>query len=471
MTAVDTPTKDRPPRPDVSMITDVGTLSRSELRERGRALRKEVPRSSHTGWIPPPNRRDPLEILAESNALRVPELVPVRHGRMLASAFNYFRGAPAVMAHDLSTTATTSIRPQICGDAHVANFGLFATPERRLIFDLNDFDETLPGPFEWDVKRLAASMVIAARTSGYRDDVTREVVAGAVRNYAGHCRALAELATIDIWYLHADIDELAAREANANVRKVVERAAGKARTRTSLQELGKLTTIIEGRRVIIDDPPLVMHLPFETEVDVLRQFFDEYAGTLRADRQHLLRQYRLVDVARKVVGVGSVGTRCYIVLGAGRADLDPLFLQIKEAQASVLAPFCGPSEYGNHGERVVVGQRLMQAASDTFLGWSRDREGAEFFVRQLRDMKGGFNIETLNPVLLRRYADGCVWALARAHARTLDPALVSGYLGSGATFAEAVTRFAVDYADQTERDHAQLVEAVKDGHIEAIEGC
>lgn len=467
MTTTDTSTIGRP---DIATITDVGQTPRGELRARGKELRKEVTRASHAGWTAPADRRDPLEILAESNATRLPDLVPVRYGRMLASAFTYFRGAPAVMAHDLSTTPMTSIWPQICGDAHIANFGLFATPERRLIIDLNDFDETLPGPFEWDVKRLAASVVVAARTSGYDDDLARSIVTDAVTRYADIAALLAEMSTLDIWYLHADVDDLIHNETDARTRKSVEAVVAKARTRTNLKTLEKMTTVIEGHRVIVDDPPIVMHLPYEQEIEGIRQFFADYFDSLQAERRHLLRQYHLVDIARKVVGVGSVGTRCYIALGAGRADLDPLFLQIKEAKASVLEPFCGASEFDNHGERVVVGQRLMQAASDLFLGWSRGPAGYEFFVRQLRDMKGGFDIETMSPPMLRRYAIGCGALLARAHAKTLDPGLVSGYLGKGTTFAQAIAEFAIGYADQTERDHAQLVEAVKDGQIEALEG-
>lgn len=454
----------------VAAISDVSDASRAELRDRGRAFRKDVRRSSHGGWTPPARRRDPLEVLAESNASRVAELVPVRYGRMLASPFTYFRGAPAVMAHDLATTPTTSIRPQICGDAHVANFGLFATPERRLTFDINDFDETLPGPFEWDVKRLAASIVVAARSAGSSDDRTRPIVDDAVRAYARRARELSELTTLDIWNLHTDVDAQLDSLDDAAARRALVKAAEKARTRTHMRTLDKLTTVIEGHRVIVDDPPLIMHLPYQDEIDAVRQFFADYAATLQPERRHLLRQYRLVDLARKVVGVGSVGTRCYVALGAGRAELDPLLLQIKEAQASILEPFCGASEHANHGERVVAGQRLMQSASDIFLGWSRYHDGTEFFVRQLRDMKGGFDVAALTPALLRRYATSCAITLARAHARTLDPALVSGYLGGGATFATAITEFAIAYADQTETDHARLVEAVRSGQVEAVEG-
>lgn len=455
-----------PPRMPHSAITDVRGRSRHELREHGRAIRKEVPRSSHGGWAPPPDRRDPLEILAESNATRLPDLVPVRYGRMLADPFSYFRGAPAVMAHDLARTDATPIRPQICGDAHIANFGLFATPERRLTFDVNDFDETLPGPFEWDVKRLAASIAVAGRTAGCPDAEAREIVTTAVRAYSRRARELAELTTLDIWNLQTDVDEQMPRLPDRAARKALAEVADKARSRTHLRTLSKLTTVIEGHRVIVDDPPLIMHLPYQDEIDAVRQFFDDYASTLQTERRHLLRQYHLVDLARKVVGVGSVGTRCYVALGAGRADLDPLLLQIKEAQASVLEPFLGASEHANHGERVVVGQRLMQAASDIFLGWSRGPQGTEFFVRQLRDMKGSFDITTMTPGVLGHYAASCARTLARAHARSLDPALVSGYLGSGEVFADAIAHFAIAYADQTELDHARLGEAVRDGRIE-----
>jgi uncharacterized protein (DUF2252 family) len=445
-------------------------MSRQDLRDRGTAIRKEVPRSSHAGWAPPPDRRDPLAILDESNATRLPELVPVRYGRMLTDPFSFFRGAPAVMAHDLARTPTTSIRPQICGDAHIANFGLFATPERRLTFDVNDFDETLPGPFEWDIKRLAASIAVAARTSGSPDATARNIVRDAARAYARRSRELAELTTLDIWNLQTDVEAQLTRLPDREARKVLADVAGKARTRTHLRTLSKLTTVIEGQRVIVDDPPLVVRLQYQDEIDAGREFFENYASTLQPERRHLLRQYRLVDLARKVVGVGSVGTRCYVALGAGRADLDPLLLQIKEAQASVLEPFLGRSEQINHGERVVVGQRLMQAASDIFLGWTQGPAGFEFFVRQLRDMKGSVDIAGMTPSLLDNYAVSCARTLARAHARSLDPALVSGYLGSGERFAEAVAEFAIAYAGQTVHDHAQLVEAVHDGRIDAHVG-
>jgi uncharacterized protein (DUF2252 family) len=455
----------------VAQITNTGLATRDELRELGRSLRKEVPRSGHAGWTPPPSRRDPLEILEESNATRLPDLVPVRYGRMMVSPFTYFRGSPAVMAHDLATTPTTTIRPQICGDAHVGNFGIFASPERRLVFDLNDFDETLPGPFDWDVKRLAASIAVAGRDAGFDDGAIREILVDAVRAYADAARRLAELSALDIWYLHADVEDYERQaESSGTPMKGVEKAATKARSNTSLRALDKLTTMVDGRRVIVDDPPLVDHTLETTDHELVRTFFANYRDTVSDDRRHLLERFELVDVARKVVGVGSVGTACYIGYYAGKADGSPLFLQVKEAQSSVLEPFSGRSTFANHGQRAVVGQRLMQATSDLFLGWSKGPAGRDFFVRQLRDMKGGFDVQRLDRADFGRYATVCASVLARAHAKSLDPALVSGYLSSGRTFATAITEFAVAYADQTETDHARLVEAVRDGRVEAIEG-
>jgi uncharacterized protein (DUF2252 family) len=456
---------------EVARITDTGSATRGELRELGRSLRKEVPRSGHAGWTPPSSRRDPLEILAESNASRLPDLVPVRYGRMMVSPFTYFRGSPAVMAHDLAATPTTTIRPQICGDAHVGNFGIFASPERRLVFDLNDFDETLPGPFEWDVKRLAASIVVAGREAGLDDRAIREIVVDAVIAYADAARSYAEQSVLDIWYLHFDVEEYQRQAASSRGQaKIVAKAMTKARSNTSLRALDKLTTLVDGRRAIVDDPPLVDHTLETADQEVVRTFFANYLDTVSDDRRHLFERFELIDVARKVVGVGSVGTACYIAYHAGRSDGAPLFVQIKEAQSSVLEPFSGRSPFANHGQRVVVGQRLMQATSDLFLGWSHGPGGRSFFVRQLRDMKGGFDVQHFDRADFDRYATACASVLARAHAKSLDPALVSGYLSSGKTFAAAIAEFAVAYADQTQIDHAQLVQAVRDGQIEAIEG-
>ena len=458
-------------RDEVARITDTGSVRRDGLRELGRRFRKEVPRSAHAGWTPPPGRRDPLEILAESNASRLPDLVPVRDGRMMVSPFTYFRGSPAVMAHDLAATPTTTIRPQVCGDAHVGNFGIFASPERRLVFDLNDFDETLPGPFDWDVKRLAASIVVAGREAGLDDGAARQIVVDAVLGYAYRSRRLAERSVLDIWYLHFAVEEYGRRAASLGSRlKGVDRAVTKARANTSLRALDRLTTTVDGRRVIVDDPPLVDHTLEIADQEAVRTFLAHYLDSVSDERRQLLERFELVDVARKVVGVGSVGTACYIAYFAGTSDGSPLFLQVKEAQPSVLEPFSGRSVFANHGQRAVVGKRLMQAASDVFLGWAYGPSGRSFYIRQLRDMKGGFDVQRLDRAGFDRYAMACASVLARAHAKSLDPALVSGYVGGGKAFAAAIAEFAVAYADQTEVDHAQLVEAVRAGRIEAIEG-
>lgn len=445
-------------------MTDTRALSRDELVELGRSLRGVVPRSSHADTPLERPGRDPLAVIDTTNASRVADLVPVRWSRMAASAFGFFRGAPAVMAADLAGTGVAGVSPQLCGDAHVANFGLFATPERRLAFDLNDFDETLAGPFDWDVKRLAASVVVASRAAGHPAQVARAAAVASAIGYAQRARELSELSPMEIWYLHTDVDAAGA-EASADVRPVISRAARKARGRTHLQAFEKLASLVDGRPQIVEDPPLVMRLRMDEQLDQLQAFFDEYLATLPAERRHLLRNYRLVDAARKVVGVGSVGTRCYIALGLGHAQGDPVFLQIKEAQASVLEPHLGSSPHAHAGERVVVGQRLVQANGDAFLGWSRGPGGSEYFVRQLRDMKGGFEIESLTPAQMSTYAVACGRTLARAHARTLHPALVSGYLGSGRRFAAAIAEFAEQYATQNDADHAALVQAVADGTV------
>jgi uncharacterized protein (DUF2252 family) len=452
----------------VARISDLGHRSRSDLIEQGRELRKAVPRSSHGDWAPEPDRPDPVALLEESNRTRVPDLVPIRYGRMLRSPFTFYRGAPPVMAWDLSRTPSAGVNVQACGDAHLLNFGSYGTPERRLVFDVNDFDETLPAPFEWDVKRLAASCVVAARTAGFAKREA-DVAFAAARAYGTQMQLLATTTTLDIRYALVDIDELALHAANPTNKKALERFAASARTHTTLQAINKLTTVVDGKRVIVEDPPLIVRFNDPELLPMIKEFFQSYKRTLSDDRRHLLEQYQVVDVARKVVGVGSVGLAAMVVLLQGDAELDPLFLQVKQAQASVLEPYAGRSVYPRHGRRVVAGQRLLQATSDLFLGWSTLR-GEDFYVRQLRDMKGSIDLDRTSLDIMVRYAAICGATLARAHARSAGPGLITGYVGTSETFAQALTRFARSYADQVVEDHAALVEAARSGRIEAIEG-
>jgi uncharacterized protein (DUF2252 family) len=437
--------------------------TRAELLEAGRALRSEVPRRSHGNWQPAPDRRDPLAVLDETNASRLPELVPVRNSRMMASPFAFFRGAPAIMAADLARTPSSGIHLQICGDAHILNFGTFATPERNQIFDVNDFDETHVGPWEWDVKRMAASLVVGARTAGLADGDGTTAAAGAANAYRTTMADMATLSAFEVWHSRLDMATVVADAPTKAMRAVAQRSAAKARHRTSLQALSKLTTINNGRRVIVEDPPVVTRLN-DQQLEQAFGFVKAYLATLEPDRALLLERYELVDAALKVVGVGSVGTRCFVVLLAGKVDLAPLFLQVKEAQASVLAPFVGRSPYKNQGKRVVVGQRVMQAASDAFLGWAR-ADGFDTYVRQLRDMKGSVPLDVARPEDLLLYGQLCGAALARAHARAGQPALVAGYLGSSAAFDEALASFAVAYADQNDRDYEAFLDGIRSGRV------
>ena len=443
----------------------------SEWRQVGRELRSRCPRSSHGEWRPPDDRPDPVALLEESSRTRVPELVPVRYGRMLESPFTFFRGAPLVMASDLSRTPSNGIHIQICGDAHLLNFGTYATPERNMIFDVNDFDETHIGPWEWDVKRLAASIVVAARTSGLDDQAGVAAVQQAAAEYRSALSSLARVSPFEAWHSRIDVDAVVAAAPTKPARAEVQKVVAKAQRRTSLQALSKLTTVAEGKRVIVEDPPLVTRLTDE-EVDEARRFAESYTRRLDPDRRLLLERYEFVDAARKVVGVGSVGTRCYIVLLAAAVDLDPLFLQIKEAQPSVLGTFVGrsPYKYQSQGQRVAVGQRVMQAASDVFLGWAR-ASGFDGYVRQLRDMKfSAGKLDQSQPDGLVGYGRLCGATLARAHARAGEPALLAGYLGGGSRFDEALSHFAVAYADQNERDYEAFGRAVKSGRIPAVIG-
>jgi uncharacterized protein (DUF2252 family) len=446
----------------------------------GRAARSEARRSSHSRWDPPEDRPDPVAILERQARSRVPELVPIRYGRMSASPFAFFRGAAAVMAADLATTPVSGLRVQACGDAHLSNFGAFAAPDRRLIFDLNDFDESLPGPWEWDVKRLAASFAIAGRENGLKRRERRGILLTAARTYREAMRAFASQTNLEVWYARLDVEavmgEIEAGDPKAvkQVRKGVE----KARSKDSLRALQKLTEVVAGQLRIRSEPPLLV--PGEELVgedrsadvrEVLAGVLASYRDSLAADRQHLLDGYEMRHVARKVVGVGSVGTRAWIVLLTGAGDSDPLFLQAKEAEASVLEPYAGASRYKNHGRRVVEGQRLMQAASDIFLGWcpatGLDGRDRDFYVRQLWDWKRSAEVETLTARGLEVYARMCGWTLARAHARSGDRIAIAAYLGAGDAFDGAIAEFSEAYAEQSERDHAALLAAVDSGRIVA----
>jgi uncharacterized protein (DUF2252 family) len=439
-----------------------------ERREAGRARRAAVPRSAHAGWQPSADRPDPVALLEARHLTRVPELVPIRVGRMLVSPFTFLRGAAEVMTHDLASTPTTGDRVQACGDAHLLNFGVFATPERHLVFDVNDFDETLPGPWEWDVKRLAASVAVAGRGAEFAREQVDEAVESMVRAYRVRMGELAIMAPLDVWYERVDVDAVLAMSKEQGMPSLP--AAGhlveRARHHTSLAALPKLTELVDGERRLIEDPPLILHT--RHGFDVPRSAFEAYRTSVSRERRALLDRYRIVDTARKVVGVGSVGTRCHVVLLMDADGAAPLFLQIKEAEVSVLAPYAGQSECAHEGERVVTGQRLMQAASDVFLGWADGPYGKQYYVRQLRDMKGSVSIDLLSPDDLTRYALLCGVTLARAHARSGDAAAISGYLGSGAQFDMAIVAIASGYAEQTILDHAALEQAVVDGRIEAV---
>ncbi|MFE0548014.1 DUF2252 domain-containing protein [Streptomyces pilosus] len=453
--------------------------SPAERAAHGRSVRKRVPRSSHGSFEAAPGRRDPVDVIERQSATRLPELVPVRHGRMLESPFRFYRGAAAVMAGDLGSLPDTGLRVQLCGDAHLLNFRLLASPERRLVFDINDFDETHAGPFEWDVKRLAASVTIAGRANGFPAGAQNRAVRACVEAYRRRMREFAGMRTLDIWYAQDDADrlrELMASSMDREARRRTAEATGRARTRTHLQAFAKLTRpSAEGRRIAAD-PPLITPLRDllddpAAEERALREVLGGYAGSLSSERRHLLGRYHLVDVARKVVGVGSVGTRCWIVLLLGRDDDDPLLLQAKEAQESVLTPYTGGERHDNQGRRVVAGQRLIQTTSDILLGWTHavglDGRPRDFYVRQLRDWKGIARPETMDPELMALFARLCGASLARAHARSGDPVAIAAYLGRGDRFDRALTGFAQDYADRNERDFEALGAAVRSGRLRA----
>ncbi|MFF4573612.1 DUF2252 domain-containing protein [Streptomyces sp. NPDC001410] len=436
---------------------------------RGKEARKHAPRSAHALWLPSADRRDPVAVLERQGRDRLPELLPIRYGRMAGSPLAFLRGAAAVMTADLATQPHTGLTVQLCGDAHLLNFGLYASPERSLLFDLNDFDETHPGPFEWDVKRLAASVAVAARENGHTKAGERAAARAAAAGYRTAIRRMAGLGELAVWYEQVDAESLLPLVRSARRRRRLESSLTRARRRTSLQALGRLTEVVDGRRRIIHDPPL-LEPAGAPDMASLRKIFCDYRSTLAEERRHLLDRYRFVDAARKVVGVGSVGMRCFIVLLAGRDADDPLFLQIKEARSSVLEEHLPSGPYVHPGHRVVAGQRLLQSATDIFLGWMSGPQGRSFYWRQLRDMKGSAEVAGLDPAGLLAYARLCGTTLARAHARSGDRIAIAAYLGSADTFDHAMADFAVSYADRTAADHATLGAAIAAGVVPAEPG-
>ena len=458
---------------------------REELAARGKAARAEVPRSAQ-GEIDFPKRRDPVALLEEQAVSRVPELVPIRYGRMLVSPFAFYRGGALIMAADLAKTPQSGLRVQLCGDAHLSNFGVFGSPERNLVFDINDFDETAPGPWEWDVKRLAASFAIGGRENGYSGKERRAVVLDTVRSYREAMTAFAQMRNLDLWYSHLSVERAVAEfSAGVDPKRVKKAEANleKSRTKDSMHAFEKLTHLVDGEPRIISDPPLIVpieellpeHIERDAVEDEMRSLIRSYRRTLETDRRSLLEQFRFVHLARKVVGVGSVGTRAWIALFLGIDEQDPLFLQIKEAQPSVLEQFVGKSEYKNSGRRVVAGQRLMQATTDIFLGWQHvssglDGKERDFYVRQLKDWKGSFPFEAAVPAGAAAYGRACGWTLARAHARSGDRVAIASYLGKSDAFDRAVADFAETYADQNERDYDALNRAVESGRLTARMG-
>ena len=465
---------------------DLGRLTMAERVARGKAARTAAPRESHAVFDPPADRPDPVALLQQQAESRVPELVPIRYGRMLVSPFAFFRGAALPMASDLAGTPCTGLVVQACGDAHLSNFGIFASPERKFLFDVNDFDETLPGPWEWDVKRLAASLEVAARGNGFPRKERRRIVTASTRCYRETIRSFAAMNNLDVWYARVDlalVEQMFQPRMAARDRKVVAKNLAKARTRDSMQAFSKLCGVVDGQTRIIADPPLVMpvshlrpeerdELGFEAQLDSM---LASYGRTLNGAHRILFQRYQLVDLARKVVGVGSVGTRCWIFLFTARDGTEPLLLQVKEAQPSVLAAFAGPSKYANQGQRVVEGQWLIQPVSDIFLGWQRSkrlRDGKthDFYVRQLRDWKFSLDIDAMRPSGMLIYGELCAWTLARSHARSGDSVAIAAYLGNADIFDQAIAQFASAYADQAERDYQALATAAATGRVIAQRG-
>jgi uncharacterized protein (DUF2252 family) len=456
-------------------------LTPDEWRERGRARRERVSRAAHAHWDPPSDRPDPISVLEEQAKTRVPDLVPIRYGRMLTSAFAYYRGAAAPMAWDLGHMPTPDIRVQCCGDAHLLNFGMFAAPDRRLVFDVNDFDETLPAPFEWDVKRLAASFAVAARDNGFPDSAGYAAARRCASSYRTEMANFAAMRFLNVWYSRIDVDQVTKYYDAIQPKKAVRRRRKdirKAQRRTSLKAMMKFCDQVDGEYRIRPDHPVIVRFPIERNPDMLNELRSAialYQETLAADRREVLRRYYFGDFARKVVGVGSVGTEAFVLLLLGDRPDEPLFLQLKEAQESVLAPYAGPSEYQHQGERVARGQRMIQAATDPFLGWTKGAGSTgggskDYYVRQLRDMKGSMDVPAMDEAQLTYYAELCGWALARGHARTGRATLISGYLGSSSDFDKAIAEFSVAYAEQNERDYQALLDAVAAGRVQAVMG-
>ena len=476
------------------VMTRVAHPSVEERRTRGKDARELTPLGSHNGWTAAPDRPDPVALLQTQNMTREPDLVPVRHGRMRVSPFTFYRGAAGIMAADLKDTPTAGLNVQLCGDAHLSNFGAFASPERTLLFDLNDFDETLPGPFEYDVKRMAASFTIAGRNNGFSAaDVTASTLAS-VRAYREAMVEFSAMGNMDIWYARLTEQDLmdaisavskgaGTKQAATQAKKGAQQAKKtvlKAHTRDSLQALSKLAEVVDGRYQIVSQPPVVipardLEAMYGYSADQLQEMihqqFRAYRATLQEDRRQLLERFEIVDMARKVVGVGSVGTRAFIVLLQGRDEQDPLFLQVKEATASVLEGHLPKSQFEEPGERVVQGQRLMQAASDIYLGWTKGAEAnRHLYWRQLRDMKGSAVVETMTPVALAFYAGICGWTLARAHARSGDAVELAAYIGKSDKFDRSITDFSERYAEQNERDYRAFEKAIRSGQLEAVDG-
>ena len=475
----------RPVQPSRRRKEDISPSEELTTRvARGKAERRRIPLEDHALFAPTEFRPDPLELLARQAASRVPELIPIRYGRMVSSAFAFYRGAALIMASDLATTPTTTLRAQLCGDAHLSNFGFYASAERRLVFDLNDFDETLPGPFEWDLKRMVTSFEISGRSQSFNPKEVQSIVLSAVRTYRESMRDFATMTNQAVWYATLDaenfLEQMRATVPASRLRKVEETLA-EARTKDSMQAFRKMTQLIDGVPHIVSNPPLIVPSSqlFAPDINAelmarMGELITAYRDSLVSDRQHLFDQFRFLELARKVVGVGSVGTRAWILLFEGVDGNDPLFLQAKEAQSSVLEQFLGVSEYSNHGERVVAGQRLMQASSDIFLGWQKsngiDGVDRDYYVRQLRDWKASADVEGSTPNGMNLYARVCAWTLARAHARSGDRIAMAAYLGKKDTFDHAIAAFASSYADQNERDYTALRAAVTSGRIVAEEG-
>src|SRR4051812_361451 len=473
--------------PETGSAAPAGLAAQPTLEERaeaGRAARSRASRSSHGEWEPSKDRRDPIELLVEQGVTREQSLVPIRYGRMSASPFAFYRGAAYILASDLAGSPDSGFRTHLCGDAHLSNFGGFASPERELVFDLNDFDETLPGPWEWDVKRLAASIEVAGRSRNFGGKLRRRIVRRAVAEYREAMRRFALMKVMDVWYARMDASalkaEFGAQLAAAQVRRF-EKTVAKAKGKDSARAFNKLAYSANGDARIVSDPPLIVPveelLPDTAAHELeatLHAMLESYAKTLPGDRRGLLQRFRYADLARKVVGVGSVGTRAWVALMLGRDDSDPLFLQAKEAQPSVLAPFAGASKFKNEGQRVVEGQRVMQAASDIFLGWVHvtgiDGEPRDFYIRQLWDWKSSADIDTMEPEMMAVYGRMCGWTLARAHARSGDAVAIGAYLGGGKSFDKAIAGFSDAYADQNERDHGALVDAIAGGRLQAQTG-